>query len=348
MSTISKYDPLRDDRIRKISYIVCKSETPLSSTQIVNETSGIDNFDKSSYIYKVIERLCPIWDFFPYPTRHKRNCNQCGKAIIIGIDNETGTWGPWDSYENGEKHNCNSSNKQKQQQQQQHQPIIRFLGCTTKEKPSRRALGAKAELGEVYDAYTNKKCSMEKLLLAEQKYFSDIRRDFRYYPNLRTLLLYLYNEYYCTTTKGRKARIHDVLSNPQMIKRAPFLEYWSDFKDCGFNIFNEFSDLLMNIGMEYRNQLDRETGSKIYLIKTITERIFYEVENHFWFYYDVMHGYSHFREQNGEENYRKLIETRNRYRVLLVGMQQGWLEEKRKELDFYEQECESFDLESIN
>jgi hypothetical protein len=108
----------------------------------------------------------------------------------------------------------------------------------------------------------------------------------------------------------------------------------------------------MNIGMEFRNQLNNERRNEKYLVGAVSERVFYEIEVYFQFTIELFpfefFGISCFEEENGEENYRKLMETRNRYKRYLVSIQQGWLEDKRKELDFYERECEFFEQQSLD
>jgi hypothetical protein len=274
------------ERFRRILYIICKSETPLSSTQIFNEMN--DKFhDNSPYTYKVIEKLCPMSDFF----------------LSSG-----------------------------------YAPTVRFLNFISKKKSSERAIKAEIEYAEVKDAYHKGTGSMEKLEPVEKRYFKELRRDYRYYPNLRTLLLYFYNEYHAKTTKTKKVdRIRKVLSNPKIIEIAPFLEYWNDFQKYGFNVIDIFYDLLMEIGEELRNQLCIKAENDTYLIRRVTERIFSEVELNVGFILDPP-GDFFFIKKEGMKKYNKLAETRKQYRKLLISFQRGWLEEKRKYLDFYEQE----------
>lgn len=62
---LSESDPLRDEKIRMILHIVCSSEAALSSTQIANKMKTKFDYD-TVYIYKLIEKLSPIWDFYSY------------------------------------------------------------------------------------------------------------------------------------------------------------------------------------------------------------------------------------------------------------------------------------------
>src|SRR5207244_2567690 len=76
----------------------------------------------------------------------------------------------------------------------------------------------KGNLGK--DALKNKHTQME---VAEKDYAKLLRSTFRYSANLRTLLLYLFNE--CHAERPDIRRVRNVLSRVRIIEVAPFLKY---------------------------------------------------------------------------------------------------------------------------
>lgn len=294
----------RAERIRDILYLVCTSEVPLSSTQIYNTMRQQFGYNRAR-IFEAIGKLSARSDLHSY-SDHKY----------------------------------------------QYPTPTRFLNFTSKQKTNEDALKAKRnfeiariECEHAKKDYDHGKITRQELELKEKNltekekyYFRKLRRDYRYYPNLRTLLLYFYHEYHAKTTRTKKVdRIRKVLSNPKIIRIAPFLEYWDDFQKYGFNVFDIFSDLLMGICEELRNQLYIKAENDTYLIRRVTERIFSEVELNLGFILDPP-GDFFFIKKEGMNKYNKLAETRKKYRKLIISIQRGWLEEKRKYLDFYEQE----------
>ena len=101
------------------------------------------------------------------------------------------------------------------------------------------------------------------------------KKNWRYSLTFYGFLLYLACEYEAERKDVR--RIYAVISNPAVLNYAQFLLYWKDFKDNigGFNV----GDLLMEIGNEFKNQLDYDivTEDKNYLLKRVTERYFAEL-----------------------------------------------------------------------
>ena len=226
---------------------------------------------------------------------------------------------------------------------------IRYLNFISKDKTNKEVLNAKRdyEIAKIESRQTEVdyklgKVSKEELELKEEKvikkekcYFRKFRRDYRYYPSLRTLLLYLFNE--------RHAKIRDintirkVLSNPRIVEIAPFLEYWKDFEKYGFDVFDVFSDILMEISHELRSQLHIKIENDTYLLRRVTERIFSEIEIHLQI--SLL-----FKKNEGIEKYNKLVQTRNKYRKNIASLKRMWIDKELKEIMFYEMEQKEFDF----
>lgn len=300
------------EEVRHILYIVCTSETPLSSTQIFKKMEQLFGY-KTTRIYETIENLSPIWDLYTYSDHSNRY---------------------------------------------QYPRPTKYLNFISKEGTNQNAVKARKDFEvsikgyeKMIKEYDDGKIGKDKLKLEkknlmkkEEYYFRKFRRDYRYYPNLRTLLLYLYYEYSSRSTTRKIDRIHKVLSNPMVIRIAPFLEYWKDFEEYGFDIIHTFSNLLMEISQEFRNQLHIKTENDTYLLKRITDRIFSEIEIYLQFCLDPP-GSSFFIKSIGIEKYQKLLQTRYQYRKAIIALKGTWIEEELKQITFYEKEQKELDFE---
>ena len=54
-------------------------------------------------------------------------------------------------------------------------------------------------------------------------------------------------------TQDGKRRIREVISNSSLTKKIPFLKYWSDFEDVGFDVL----DILKEITIDFNNIITR-------------------------------------------------------------------------------------------
>jgi hypothetical protein len=279
-------DNLCNESIRSILYIVCKSKSPLSSTQIFNLLQ-----DNSTYIYKIIRKLCHL------PTR----------------------------------------------------PSVKCLETILKEKIDKLALNAKKEFeladGEyrkAKDDYRHDRIRKQDLKTKEEKanktkdyYFKRLARNYRYIPNFRSILVYLYNEFHLKRTDSR--RIRNIISNPVIIKLAPFLEYWEEFEEQGFDVLG----LLKEISTELSHQLHITAENDTYLLNRATERYFVQLENYFYYRLDSTL-FASYIEKVGIEKYHQILTTRNEYRKHIISFQKTLIGERTKMINFLDKECNTF------
>ena len=138
--------------------------------------------------------------------------------------------------------------------------------------------------------------------------FLHIKKNGETVPTFRGLLLYLYlckkyslkkhgmQDYNYQTKPGRiggdddrktstlGARKHvqtireigKIFSKPSVLEKAPFLKYWQDFRECGFDVIG----LLLQIAEELHSQLHIDAESDKYLLRRASERYFVGVENY--------------------------------------------------------------------
>jgi hypothetical protein len=137
-----------------------------------------------------------------------------------------------------------------------------------------------------------------------------------------------------------KDRIREVISNPLIIKKAPFLSFWGYFEEAGFNVVN----LLLDISREYINQLHIDAERDNYLIRRITERFFVELENIFYRFSDPIFS-AYFIKKIGIEEYNKIVEKSNEYREIIISYQKGWITKQQEVIDHFDKKCKSFKLE---
>lgn len=180
--------------------------------------------------------------------------------------------------------------------------------------------------------------------------------SYTFVPNLRGFLAYLYNEFLVmreTKNYEKKIerefqhlrrpmetgnirfnqkiaqRIRKVLSNPLIIKIAPFLEYWAEFEKYGFNVVA----LLLKISVELQNQLHIDAYDDTYLVRRATERFFIALEN---FFLD--------RELYLMKRRKPLKELINNYRKLIVPLIRSMINKEVERLDFIQKESDEFEM----
>jgi hypothetical protein len=231
------------------------------------------------------------------------------------------------------------SNKRRLYVRRHNPATLRYLDVTLKpniEKlisaKRKQVIDAAVNLRKEIGDHSNPKIS--DIGLAE--YFPDIasmrnnRENWRYTLNLRGLLLYLFSWSQSTDNRQRIRKISEVISNPALIEKIPFLMHWQYFERTGFNIF----DLLLSLSIEYQNQMHIDAEEDNYLLRRITERFFIEVENHF-------HRVSQnpvylIKKKIGIQEYDKILEKRNEYRQSLIRFQRQWINKQLKVLDYFD------------
>jgi hypothetical protein len=245
----------------------------------------------------------------------------------------------------------------------------RFLDVTLKPKVEKLASdkrkqfeGAVSELRKQEgDYYSPPKIS--DIALAE--YFPDIREirdnreNWRYTLNLRGLLLYLFHESniifsknsptknlsiydqrkYDKRKRESKDRIRAVISNPLIIKKLPFLNFWWYFEEAGYNVV----DLLLEISREYINQLHIDAEHDNYLLRRITERFFIELENFFYRFSDPIFS-AYFIKKLRIEEYDKILYKSNEYREIILSYQKDWIRKQQEVIEYFDKKCKSFKL----
>jgi hypothetical protein len=99
------------------------------------------------------------------------------------------------------------------------------------------------------------------------------RRKWKYSLNFRGFLLYLVGE--ARAKRQNNKRLREVISNPAILKLAPFLQYWQDFEKSRFNVIGT----LRGIGIEFQNLLT--IHSLEHLERRVTESYFFAVDRYF-------------------------------------------------------------------
>ena len=151
------------------------------------------------------------------------------------------------------------------------------------------------------------------------------REYWKYSLNFRGFLLYLNGEYQ-SRRKETNSRIRQVISNPRVMEKAPFLRYWQDFEKAGFDIVGHLKD----IGMEYRNQLEYDAQDD-YLLSMVSERYFVPLENILFFNFLKFPYF--FVEKLGTEQYSALHKKINEYRSITLKLLRNLLSTKIEKFD---------------
>ena len=72
-----------------------------------------------------------------------------------------------------------------------------------------------------------------------------------------------------TSTLGARKHVRTIreigkiFSKPSVLEKAPFLKYWQDFRECGFDVIG----LLLQIAEELHSQLYIDAESDNYLLR---------------------------------------------------------------------------------
>ena len=109
-----------------------------------------------------------------------------------------------------------------------------------------------------------------------------------YKLNFRGLLLFLFN----LSKLGLKKRvirkqISEVLSNPKIEEMAPFLKYFDDFENAGFDVLYSLKEIAAELQNHHEdNTTGLSNSNMIYLIRRATEIYFIRVTNYFFFAVD--------------------------------------------------------------
>lgn len=315
---LTGYDPLCKERIRHVLYVVCTSPEPLSSTEIYGRMK--EKFhDHSRSIYTVIEKMCPITTRANY----RKYVRYLGVPALVKYLEAT----PINETENRTRGT----------------PSRKIIDAVEKEREDAyleyRDVIQSPSIGKIEDSTIRAK---EAKLDREQKHYATLlRRTYRYSPNLRTLILYLFNESYLR--RASAFRIHQVLSTQNIIDVvAPFLKGWQGFEQCGFNICN----VLMTISREFRSQLHLDDT---FLSSAIMERYYIELEDFFSLVSAIPR--SDFLASNKRINpdeLDRLPELQNKSREWIIPLMRNSIERKLKALDGYEREVETFEFRFQN
>jgi hypothetical protein len=112
-----------------------------------------------------------------------------------------------------------------------------------------------------------------------EKMCSEVR-NYRYSLSIRGLLLLLYCETQTKITLGKKERIREVLDSSNTVDVAPFLLYWNDFEQAGFDVINT----LENLANENLYFITDEKTDDDFLLLAVTQRYSNEVSGYFYLY----------------------------------------------------------------
>lgn len=105
------------------------------------------------------------------------------------------------------------------------------------------------------------------------------RQNFSYSLNFRGLLLFLNLYGSAGKSKSNRLLFRNVLSNPSIVKIAPFLKYLNEFEELGF----KGKELSVTIAEELRHQLHLDIPDGNFLLERATERYYKEFQKYFLF-----------------------------------------------------------------
>jgi hypothetical protein len=107
--------------------------------------------------------------------------------------------------------------------------------------------------------------------------------------------------------------------------------FWWYFEKAGFNVI----ELLLDISLEYINQLHIDAEYDNYLLRRITERFFIELENIFYRFSDPTFS-AYFIKKIGVEEYDKILDKINEYRDIIISYQKGWIRKQQEIIDYFD------------
>ena len=105
------------------------------------------------------------------------------------------------------------------------------------------------------------------------------RENFSYSLKFRGLLLFLILSVSSKKSRTDKLLFSNVLSNPSIVKIAPFLKYLNEFEELGF----KGKELIVTIAEELRNQLHLDIPDGNFLLERTIERYYKEFQKYFLF-----------------------------------------------------------------
>ena len=154
-------------------------------------------------------------------------------------------------------------------------------------------------------------------------------RDYWLYElNFRGLLLYFAGGSQIEDREKSNQRIRDVISNPIIEEKAPFLKNWQDFEKVGFDVIG----ILREIGTEFQSQIVDYNTENDYLRLVITERYYKVLSNYFyWFECSFFLGKNkkYVKKYVEHQIYNKLDE----YHLKISKLQCSWLNKQIKNID---------------
>ena len=132
-------------------------------------------------------------------------------------------------------------------------------------------------------------------------------------------------------TESEEIVFNIVLSNPHIIKIAPFLEDLNEFEKFGF----KGKKLIVTIAEELRNQLHLDSKNGTILLERAIERYYKEVEEYFKEYekyFKHLELVKHSVSSNDLENYKILQNKIYDYRRKMIAILSDFIKHKA---DFY-------------
>jgi hypothetical protein len=271
--------------------------------------------DKSRYTYSTIDKLCPIIT--------RANYRKYLPGLVRYLDatpiNETRTQGTPSEVKFEEA----------------------YMASQAAKLEYRKVIEKKDRQGKISQDMV--KFIEAKLDDAEKHHATLLRRTYRYSPNLRTFILYIFNESYVKKPDVQQIqRIQSVLSKEKIAEIAPFLKYWQDFEELGLDVCT----LLMTISREFRYQLHLILGKGNdypFLLPAVTERYFLGVEEYLNMAQNVpkLDLFKKIKRIN-KSKFDKLPEIQNKYREWIIPLMRDLIERKLKALNGYEREVETF------
>lgn len=267
---------------------------------IVHEMGKFD--DQSKYTYKILERLCPILTRANY-RKHLPYFGGYLKTTKINPLEQTRTQGTVSASV------LEAAEKARQDANREYRKAIQ-------------------EHGKGIISKNVVKSTEARLDKAEKSHVKLLRRNYRYSLNLHTFILYLFNE--ARSNKSDIRRIRRVLLNEKIIEVAPFLKYWKDFEDSGFNVCN----VLKMISQEFRNQLHLNYD---FLSSAIIERYYFEMEDFFSLVSAIPRPdfLASNKQRINTDKLDRLPEIKNKYRKWILPFIEGSIEIKSKVLNGY-------------
>lgn len=142
-----------------------------------------------------------------------------------------------------------------------------------------------------------------------------------YRLNFRGFLLYLYNISILGTKKSIARKwTYEVLSNPRILDLAPFLKYWDDFTEAGFNVLRTLEEIAVELQNHHEdNTTGLSSNNQIYLVRRATEIYFIRITNFFFLSIDTAGGFSHFYiQQRGISKLQEIERKANEYRLFIL------------------------------